>query len=161
MENNNELNALKERVIHQLNDFYRGNSWVTNNFKERIFLLPGDVATKKAPGNTHSIAALTAHINALRNFVLQKLTGNDGFDIDDNSIAVWTVPFNWSIMQKEFENCHTDLVNAVEAFAGESLPGTVPGRTYTFLFLLNEIVEHDYYHYGQIGSVMAAIKMLK
>ncbi len=38
MENSNELNALKERVIKQLNDFYNSNSWVTDNLKKKYFL---------------------------------------------------------------------------------------------------------------------------
>ncbi len=116
---------------------------------------------ENAPGNTHSIAALISHINAWRNFVVQKLIGNSDYDIEDNSTADWPVPVNWLAIQKEFEICHIDLVKAIQSLPVEKLQATVPGRTYTFLFLINGIVEHDYYHYGQVGSVLAAIKMLK
>ncbi len=162
MENNNELNPFKERVIKQLNDFYNGNSWVTDNLKKKIFSLPEDIAMQKAPGNTHCIAELVSHINAWRNFVVQKLTGNDDYDIEDNSAADWPiVPANWKKLQKEFETCHTNLVNAIKSLPVEKLQASVPGRIYSFLYLINGIVEHDYYHYGQIGSVLAAIKKMK
>ncbi|MEO6637483.1 MAG: DinB family protein [Ginsengibacter sp.] len=158
MEKNSELNALKERVIKQLIDFYNGDSWVTDSMEKRIFSLSEDIAMKKEPGHTHSIAELIAHIDAWRNFVVQKLTGNNDFDIEDNSVADWPLSENWNTLQKEFDSGHKNLVNAIVSFPLERLNATVPGRHYTFLFLINGIIEHDYYHYGQIGSVLAAIK---
>ena len=158
MENIVELKALTERIIQQLNNFYNGNSWVTDNFQKKILSLPGDVAMKKVPGNTHSIAALVCHINAWRNFVLQKLTGSDDYDIEDNSLADWPVPVEWDAVCKEFEACHFDLIKAIKTFPAEKLNDTVSKRSYSFIYLLNGIVEHDYYHYGQIGAVLAAIK---
>ena len=153
-----ESKVLIERVIKQLSDFYDGNSWVAENFKKRIFSLSDDVAMKKVPGNTHSIAELVCHINAWRNFVLQKLTGNDGYDIEDNSAADWPLPNEWNTVRKESETCHGDLINAIRSFPVEKLNDTVPGRSYSFIYMLNGIVDHDYYHYGQIGSLLAAIR---
>ncbi len=158
MENINELKALIERVVKQLSDFYDGKSWVTDNFKKKILSLSDDIAMNKVQGNTHSIAALVCHINAWRNFGLQKLTGNDGYDIEDNSAADWPSPTDWSVVCKEFETCHGDLINAIKSFPVEKLNDTVPGRSYSFIYMLNGIVEHDYYHYGQIGAVLAATK---
>lgn len=158
MKNINELKALTERVIKQLSDFYDGNSWVTDNFQKKILSLSDDVAMQKAQGSTHSIAALVCHTNAWRNFVLQKLTGNDSYDIEDNSVADWPLPTDWNAIRKEFETCHSDLINAINSFPVQKLNDTVPGRSYSFIYLLNGIVEHDYYHYGQIGAVLAAIK---
>lgn len=161
MENRMELNAVKGRVIQQLNAFYDGDLWVTHNFKSRIFSLSSDEANKTLPGNTHSIAQLTAHMIAWRNFGLQKLTGNNDFDIEDNTPGDWPVAGDWMMLLQEFEACHANLVSAIQEFPVGKLHATVPGRDYTFLFLLNGIVEHDYYHYGQIGSVLAGINRMK
>lgn len=158
MENIIELKALTERVVKQLSDFYDGNSWVTENIKKKIFSLSNDVAMKKVQGNTHSIAELVCHTNSWRNFVLQKLTGNDSYDIEDNSAADWPSPPDWNTICKEFETCHLDLINAIKSFPVEKLNDTVPGRSYSFIYMLNGIVEHDYYHAGQMGSVLAAIR---
>ncbi|MDQ6764084.1 MAG: DinB family protein [Bacteroidota bacterium] len=161
MENKNKLAALAERVTKQLSDFYNGNLWVTENLEKKIFSLSADVTMKKVQGNTHSIAELVCHIIAWRNFGLQKLIANSAYDIEDNSAADWPLPVDWDSVRKEFDLCHHDLLNAIKSFPAEKLNATVPGRSYSFLYLINGIVEHDYYHYGQIGSVLSAIKKME
>src|SRR5450755_2780001 len=114
MENNNEIKALTERVIQQLSDFYNGDSWVTDNLKKKVFSLSSSIAMKKANGHSHSIAQQVAHINAWRNFAVQKLTGNDKFDIEDNSPEDWPEPAEWNTLQTEFETCHQYLLAAIK-----------------------------------------------
>ena len=161
MENNNELKALTERVIKQLSDFYNGDNWVTDNLEKKVFTLASAMALQKVQGHSHSIAELVGHIIAWRNFGLQKLTGNDDYDIEDNSAGDWPQPIDWDAIRKEFEVCHKDLLAAIKNFPSERWHSTVPLRDYSFMYLINGIVEHDYYHNGQIGSVLAAIKKLQ
>lgn len=161
MENNNELKALTGRVIRQLNDFYNGDNWVTDNLEKKVFALKPATALKKVQGHSHSVAQLVGHITAWRNFVVQKMKGNDNFDIEDNSPADWPEAVDWDATRKEFEACHQNLLAAIKDFPVEKLHTKVPGRNYSFIYLINGIVEHDYYHYGQIGSVLAAIKKME
>ncbi len=156
MEIDIEIKALTERVIKQLNDFYNGDSWVTDNFEKKVFSLSPAVALKKVHGHSHSVAELVSHIIAWRNFAVQKLSGNNNFDIRDNSTADWPVAVDWIDTCKEFEACHNNLLAAIKNFPVEQWLTKVPGRNYSFVYLINGIVEHDYYHYGQIGSVLAA-----
>lgn len=161
MENNNELKALTKRVLKQLSDFYNGDLWVTDNLYTKIFSLSSPDAFKKVKEHNHTIAQQVTHIIAWRNFGVQKLNGNDQFDIEDNSFSDWPEPDDWNIIKKEFESCHNNLISAIKNFPDEKWNLTVPGRSYSFLFLINGIVEHDYYHYGQIGSVLATIKKME
>ena len=158
MESNNGLKAIIDRVSKQLSDFYNGDLWVTDNLQKKIFSLAPGVALKKVMGHSHSIAEQIGHITAWRNFGVQKLTGNNKFDIEDNSAEDWPEPVNWDTTRKEFETIHQNLLTALKNFPIEQLHTMVPGRNYSFTFLINGIVEHDYYHYGQIGSVLAAIR---
>lgn len=159
MQNDGELIALKERIIKQLEGFYNGQNWVADNLEKKIFYLTPIVAMKKVEGHSHSIAELVRHITAWRNFVVQKLTGNDGYDIEIDS-ADWPEPAGWDSTREEFAVCHQNIINAISNFPVEKLGNKVPGRNYSFMFLINGIVEHDYYHYGQIGSVLSAINKL-
>jgi uncharacterized damage-inducible protein DinB len=160
MEHNNEITAVVERAKAQLAEFYNGDSWVTDNFSEKVLSIePGD-ALKKIQGHNHSVAQLVGHITAWRNFALQKLTGNNDYDIKDNSTADWPEPNDWNVMCREFEVCHQNLLTAIESFPVGRWNSIVPGRNYTFIYLITGISQHDYYHYGQIGSVLAAIKKL-
>ncbi len=97
---------------------------------------------------------------AWRNFVLQKLTGNDDFDIIDNSLDDWPEVNDWETLVKKFDECHFNILQAIQKFPPEKWDYKVPLRDYTFMYLINGILEHDYYHYGQIGSILAEITRL-
>ena len=161
MENNKELKAVIENILKQLDDFYNGRSWVTDKLGKKVFYLTSPVAFKKVAGHSHSVAELIVHINAWRNFGVQKLTGNDDFDIEDNSPGDWPGPADWNTIQKEFETCHQNLLTAIKNFPLEKWHAIVPLRSYSFLYLINGIVEHDYYHFGQINSLLAAIRRIE
>ena len=158
MQHNNEIKALVERLKKQLIDFYTGNSWVTDNFSKKVLSIGPGEALKKIQGHNHSVIQLVGHIIAWRNFALQKLTGNDDYDIEDESPVDWPDPKDWNIVCREFESCHQNLLTAIEKFPSERWNTTVPGRNYSFIYLVAGIIQHDYYHYGQIGSVLAAIR---
>jgi len=161
MQNQVKAEILIENVISQFNDFYNGGNWVSRNFKEKILSLGEDIARKKMINHSHSIEQLTTHIIAWRNFGLQKLTGNDDYDIEDNSLADWPNVPNWSDVQQDFEALHYNLITAVRNFPLQKWNDTVPLRNYSFIYLINGIVQHDYYHYGQIASLLAAIEKEK
>lgn len=158
MEHTNEIKAVVERLKIQLTDFYTGSSWVTDNFNAKVLSIEPGEALKKIQGHNHSVIQLTGHIIAWRNFALQKLTGNDGYDIEEGSPADWPVPNDWNAVRTEFELCHKNLFTAIENFPVDRWNNVVPGRSYSFIYLITGIIEHDYYHYGQIGSVLAAIR---
>ncbi|MEP6583755.1 MAG: DinB family protein [Ginsengibacter sp.] len=159
MESNNEISALIKRVTKQLNDFYDGNNWVTDNLEKKIFSLTSVIALKNAEGHSHSIAGLLTHLTSWRNFVVQKLTGNSEYDVVDNS-SDWPSPADWDAARSEFIECHKKLLIAIDNFPIGQWHATVPLRSYSFLYLINGIVEHDYYHFGQMGSVLAGIKTM-
>jgi len=158
MKDDNEIRAVVARVKMQLAEFYNENSWVTDSFSKKVLALDSPDAFKKMQWHNHSVAQLVAHITAWRNFALQKLSGNNDYDINDNSIADWPDPNDWNVICKEFELCHRNLLTAIENFPPERWNSIVPGRDYSFIYLIAGIVQHDYYHYGQIGSLLAAIK---
>ncbi len=160
MEHNNEIKAVVERAKTQLADFYNGNSWVTDNLSKKVFCIVADEALKKIDGHNHSIAQLVGHITAWRNFALQKLTGNNEYDIKDESTRNWPEQNDWNVICGEFELCHQNLLTAIENFPVDRWDTRVPGRNYSFIYLITGIIQHDYYHYGQIGSVLAAINKI-
>lgn len=158
MEDYSQLRALTERISKQIEDFYNGDLWVTDNLYTKILSLSSEVVFKRIGGHTHSIAEQLAHIIAWRNFGVQKLTGNDSFNIEDNTLSDWPTSVEWDLLKKQFKTCHYELLMAIKNFPVEKWNAIVPGRSYSFIYLINGIVEHDYYHYGQIGCVLAAIE---
>ena len=151
------LIVLKESILKQLDDFNNGISWVTNKSGREVFSISALAAFKKVENHSHSVAEQLAHIIAWRNFAVQKLTGNDDFDIEDNTAADWPEPREWNDLEHAYEKCHQDLFSAIKNFPLEKWHSIVPLRNYTFLYLIYGIIEHDYYHFGQINSLLAAI----
>ena len=147
MENSNNMLPAVVRIKKQLSDFYNGNSWVTGNISTKVFALAEVEALIKIPGHNHTIQQLVGHITAWRNFALQKLTGNDNYDIADESDTNWPSDSEWSTTIKQFVICHNDLIGAVEYFPAGDWNNRVPGRSYSFIYLLEGVVQHDYYHY--------------
>lgn len=160
MESNTENREVIKRVKLQLTEFYNGDNWVTDNFKEKVLSLKEEDTLIKLPGFSHTITELVGHIIAWRNFAVQKLTGNDDYDIEDNSEEDWSSRHDWKTLCKEFEICHQKLSTAIDNFPVDKWNEKVPGRSYSFIYLICGIINHDYYHYGQIGAMLAAIKKI-
>lgn len=156
------MNQISEsnRIIRQLSEFYSEDNWVTINFKTKVLSLSAEKALMEVPGHTHTIARQVAHMLAWRNFALQKLTGNNDYGIIDNSLEDWPEVNHWETLVEKFDECHFNIVQAIQKFPPGKWDHKVPLRDYTFMYLINGILEHDYYHYGQIGSILAEIKRL-
>jgi len=161
MEENKEIKSVVENLLKQLDGLYNGKSWVTDKIGKNIFSQADSVAYKKVAGHSHSVAGLVVHIIAWRNFGVQKLTGNDDFDIEDNFLQDWPEPQDWPAIQNNFEVCHQNLLTAIQNFPVERWHSIVPLRSYSFLYLINGILEHDYYHFGQINVLLAAIRSME
>lgn len=161
MEEYKEIKAVVENILQQLDGLYNGKSWVTDEIGRNVFSYPESVAFKRIAGHSHSAAEQVVHIIAWRNFAVQKLTGNDDFDIKDNSPQDWPEPQVWPAIQKDFEVCHQNILTAIQNFPIEKWHSIVPLRSYSFLDLINGILEHDYYHFGQINVLLAAIRSME
>ena len=161
MQKDNGLKAVTENIINQIDKFYNGDSWVTENISKKIFTLDQADAFKKVQGYSHSIAEQVAHMVAWRNFVSGKLLGNTGLDIEDNSKDDWPESEDWDMTREAFKTSQQRLREAIRDFPVDQWNLLVPKRTYTFIFMINGIIEHDYYHYGQIGLVLSAIRKIE
>ena len=51
-----------------------------------------------------------------------------------------------------------DLVASLAGFPDERLSDTVPGRDYSFYFLLHGAVQHNLYHAGQMAMLKVAAR---
>src|ERR1700710_992607 len=112
MEHNDKIKVMIENAKTQLADFYNGNSWVTDNFSKKVLSIEPVEALKKIAGLSHSVAELVGHMTAWRNFALQKLTGNNDYDIKDESVVNWPEPDDWNMICREFEVCNQNLLLA-------------------------------------------------
>ena len=152
------MNTFKQNMIYQLNQFYSGDQWVTENYERKVAILDARAAMNKIPAFNHTISEIVNHMAAWRYFVVKKLNGDAEFDIIDNTAADWPEVDSWELTLINFSQSQQDLISALNRFSDDKWKDTVPGRSYDFTELTNGILQHDYYHYGQIGCLIAAEK---
>jgi len=146
MEHNREL---AKRFI----DVISNNSWVANNsFKNQLTDLPLEVALFKYQ-TLHSIAALAQHVHYYIAGILNVLNGGnleikDAFSFDFNPIN--TVE-DWQNVLAVFWADAEEFALKVAALPEEKLSDIFVKEEYgTYHFNINTLIDHSYYHLGQI-----------
>jgi hypothetical protein len=127
--------------------------WIANtNLKEQLSGLPLELALKKA-GNHNSIAALSYHIHYYLSGVLRALeTGV--LDIKDQ-FSFDMPPLNresdWIALQQKIWDDAENFASFVQNMTPEQLNADFVNPKYgTVERNINAIIEHSYYHLGQI-----------
>ena len=146
MEHNREL---AKRFI----DVISNNSWVANNsFKNQLTDLPLEVVLFKYP-SLHSIATLAQHVHYYIAGILNVLNGGnleikDAFSFDFNPIN--TVE-DWQNVLAVFWADAEEFALKVAVLPEEKLSDIFVKEEYgTYHFNINTLIEHSYYHLGQI-----------
>lgn len=150
--------TLLASVRQQLVDFYSGTNWVADNLADRLARLSADQALAHPAGHSHSIAGQVAHLIAWRGFVTQHLQGNGAFDIEMDTTADWPEVHDWQALQASLAHSQEVLLRAIDSFDPARWHEKTGNRDYTYGFLLQGTIHHDYYHYGHIGAALAALR---
>lgn len=139
--------------INHLQQVYEGDPWygasisdiLTQQFVDPNFSING--------GN--SIGQIIEHMLAWRAFTIEKLKENKDFDItpetDWHKGKTYTNE-EFSMLADKFKDSHKKLIKLIAQHDNDEwLQQKVPGRGYTFEYLMEGIIEHDIYHLGQVS----------
>lgn len=136
-----------QKIIDILRHTFEKNAWHGPSVKEALEDISPD-AIHNNIGNSHSIIELVAHMTAWRNYVTEKLKGNDAFELSDEQN--FPAEKDWKRALANLEKSQEELINALEATPDERLFQVVPNRKFKFYTMLHGIIHHDLYHTGQI-----------
>ncbi len=155
-----------EQLIKEIEDFHSGRPWYGNNFHEIV----DDITPQEAlavPGNGQSIARLLFHMIKWRKALTERLIGTPDFRANDDDPDNW-VPLNslneesWEAAKKEFDRQQELLVSELkkrdESFLDEEW---LPGKPYTYRWLVTGVAQHDIYHLGQISLLRSLLRSVK
>ncbi len=143
-------------IASRLREVLLNGHWIANtNYKEQILNVNWQQATQKVD-NLNTIAALTYHINyyllgLLNAFEKGKLEISDKFSFD-------VPPIN---SESEWNKIVTDFISNSEKFADriEQMEDSIFDQPFidekygTFLRNIEGVIEHSYYHLGQISLI--------
>jgi hypothetical protein len=143
-----------EDLARRIRDVFLSGKWIANtNYKELLSEIGVELAVHKA-GNLNSIAALTFHINYYLEGLIRVLDGAP-LDIRDRySFDLSPLP-----SEQDWTRLVARLLHNAELFAAKvqhlpeeklDAPFTDP-RYGTFQMNIEAVIEHSYYHLGQIS----------
>jgi len=147
-------------LSHRLEEVLLNGQWIANtNYKEQIESVTWEQAVQKI-GNLNSIAALTYHVNYYLAGILNVFNGGD-LEIRDK--------YSFDLPPVESENDWKELIDRFlvnsEKFVQEvaKIPDTKLDQAFvnekygTYLRNIEGVIEHSYYHLGQLSLIKKMI----
>ena len=153
MENNREL-------AKRFSDVILNNSWVANNsYKNQLTDLPLEVVLFKYQ-SLHNIAALAQHVHYYIAGILNVFNG-ENLDIKD----IYSFDFppintieQWHTFLAVFWTDTASFTQKLEEMGEDTLNSIFVKKEYgTYHFNINTLIEHSYYHLGQIVLIKKLI----
>jgi hypothetical protein len=148
--------------IRQIKLNYIGGSWQGESFLEKLEMFDEYTAFIRPVEGIHSGSEILWHCLYWRKVVINAILGDSGYrdrtkdvlnfrDLNDLKLM------GWETLKDEFIKAEQTLVELLykqnDSFLKtEYLPG------YTFDYLLEGIIQHDIYHLGQMGLIIAILK---
>lgn len=140
-------------LINRANNFYDGDASYGDPAVKILEGVTSESALKKADKNTHNAAELLAHIVGWEDVYLKRAKGDSKATIDQNLSFDWkridkNEKTTWGNLVSAFEKNHKELISILEEDKYDSQ---------TKEKLLNDIMEHDIYHLGQIALIKKVV----
>ncbi len=148
-----------KELISRLDNVFQGSPWYGNALLKTVSQIE---MPNTRQGEGKSIGQILEHIVQWRCFAIEKLQQNKDFDIEINSKQDWNKGKEYTmseffILVEQLKNSQEEMKNLLTDKSEEWLNGTVPGREYSFAYLIEGIIQHDIYHLGQIGLLGSSL----
>ncbi len=147
--------ATVETIKNELDHIYGDDPWYGGSIKAVLDSLNPTFAFHSPGYGMHSVAELVAHMISWREFAEQRLAGNNEYLPDQEQTFNWKrfspkKKMAWEIMKNRLQSNQQALLGKLEQADNSLLHRKVPGKPYTFYYMLMGILQHDVYHLGQI-----------
>lgn len=147
-------------IANRLREVLLNGHWIANtNYKEQLSNVNREQATQKV-FSLNTIAALTFHINYYLSGLLQVFNGGKLEISDKYSFDLPPIhsEADWNKLVNEFLNNSETFASQVENFSDDMLDMPFVDEKYgTYLRNIEGVIEHCYYHLGQISLIKKMI----
>jgi hypothetical protein len=147
-------------IANRLREVFLNGKWIANtNFKEQILSVSWEQAIQKV-GNLNTIALLTFHINYYVAGLLNVFNGGqleirDKYSFDLPEIKLES---DWNKLVSDFLSNAELFANKVEQMDETMLDQPFVDEKYgSYLRNIDGVIEHSYYHLGQIVLIKKLI----
>ena len=148
-------------IANRLREVLLNGKWIANtNFKEQILSISWQQAIQKI-GNLNTIALLTFHINYYLGGLLNVFNGG-GLEIRDKysfDLPEIKSQKDWNKLVGEFLSNSEMFANKIEQMDQSMLNQSFVDKKYgTYLRNIEGVIEHSYYHLGQVSLIRKMIE---
>ncbi len=151
-----------KNLIRQIEELYDGDNWTDVGFLSKINSIEEEkIFVQPFPGK-HSAAEILWHTIYWKKVVLKRMEGD--FEFEEKTEKEQNFLSLELLKQKGLKNLlanlketNNELVNFLRAKMDDFLENEYkPG--YTYKYMVEGVISHDYYHLGQIGYVISLLK---
>ena len=148
-----------EEVVKEYKEIFEGEPWHGEALLNTLEGISFQLVNYKPREDFHSIAELLNHLLAWRKFVLEKLHGNQEYDIEINSPQDWEQHIRleslkeWRKLIEEVKSSQQEIEKTLSGKKDEWLLQYTPGKNYSNEYMMMGIIHHDVYHAGQIRLI--------
>jgi hypothetical protein len=149
-------------LANRLREVYLNGRWIANtNYKDQLLSVNREQAIKQV-GDLNTIAALTFHINYYLEGILNVFNGgkleiSDKYSFDLPAIET---DADWESLAHSLLNNAEKFANAVAEMNDQLFDQVFIDEKYdTYLRNIQGVLEHSYYHLGQIVLIRKLILM--
>ncbi len=144
--------------VKEHNEVFKGEPWHGESLIGTLERISFRLVNYKPQKGFHSIAELVKHLLVWRKFVLEKLKGNQEYDIELNSQdweeeKLMERKEEWVLLLKELQASQEDLTTWLSGKKEDWLESQTPGKSYTNQYMVMGIMHHTLYHLGQIRLI--------
>jgi uncharacterized damage-inducible protein DinB len=150
-----------QRIEDQYRCSFEGEAWAGPSLRELLQgIKPAQAAAHPIQG-LHSIAEIIGHIITWQDVFAQRLAGkvvNDNDVPEEVNFPPMTEPSEaaWTKMKEKLDQSCRQMLETIPCVPESRLDEKVPGKPYTFYFMLHGIIQHNLYHAGQIAILRKA-----
>lgn len=149
-----------EFIATRLKEVLLDGKWIANtNFKEQIESVTWQEATQKVE-NLNTIALLTFHINYYLSGILNVFRGGELEIRDKYSFDMPEIKSEneWKKLVSEFLSNSEKFIIEIEKLSDDDLQKPFVDIKYgTYLRNIEGVIEHSYYHLGQVSLIKKII----
>ncbi len=147
----------------QFQNTYNGSPWYGDSLRQKLDTVSADEAFSVPVPGMHSVAQLVAHLLIWRRLLVERIKGNNDFQIHVNSSRDWSPAGmleakGWGVLLAELEANQTELLHLLTTGTDALLERPLPDGKHALRLLLDGILQHDVYHIGQIGMALSLLR---
>jgi uncharacterized damage-inducible protein DinB len=152
--------TMTEQLAENLLNVFEGENWTEVSIADILFDISYVEAGQKTAASQNSIAGLVHHLLYWNSVILQRIQNDDPEipEINGFDVQVLASERDWQLLIAQTRRSFTELAEAIKLFPPDQLNHPTNFGKSTFRKNLFGIVEHAYYHLGQIVVIKKLIR---